>query len=292
MSNISLDRNLVPGQEVEILIRMTIFGEEVEDTVKILPPPAPPLVSKLKGIKMKVAIKDRLIGGDNRVFNCNAYKKKGALSENRYLLFVRLNSNKKKGELQPDDKVIINFPGAGLNSVQGVRVKQNKEGKSGAHFSVNNSFSPSPNSSTIISGTVQELERKIKQRDITVELPDSLLKTLVSEKPTSPPKKGNVEDIVVFAYKQFNGPNKASIKYRIMDGDEKQIDLKNPPPRSDVVQFIGKKSKTKSFILNDEKGEKVLCYIAIARYVYNGENWIGEWLQVNDSGNVIFGRAE
>jgi hypothetical protein len=291
MSNISLDKNLVPGQEVEVLLRMTIFGEEVEDTIKIPVPQAPLLVNKLKGIKMTVAIKDRLIGGDNRVFNCNAYKNKKSLSENRYLLYVRLNSNKKKGELQPDDKVIINFPGAGLNSVQGVRTKQNKELKNAVHFSVNKDFSPNPSSSTTISGTVQELERKIKQRDITVELPDGLLKTLVSEKPTSPPKKGNVEDIVIFAFKQFNGPNKASIKYRIMDGDEKEINLKNPPPRSDVVQFVGKKSKTKSFVLNDEKGEKVLCYIAIARYIYDGENWKGEWLQTNNSGNVIFGKA-
>lgn len=292
MSNISLDRNLVPGQEVEVLIRMTIFGEEVEDTIKFIPPPAPPLVNKLKGIKLRSENRDKYQTGNNKTFNFNQYLKKENISENRYKFLMVLTNPKGVGDLASEDDVIINCAEAGFTNVQAVVLPGNSKKKKFLYVSINKASQPSSNKDLSTSGTVQEFKKKIKIRDITVELPDSLIKSLVSEKPTSPPKKGNVEDIVVFAFKQFNGPNKSSIKYKIMNNDEKVLDLQTAPPRSDVVEFIGKKSNKKSFTLNDEKGEKILCYIAIARYTYDGENWKGEWLQTNESNNVIFGKAE
>jgi hypothetical protein len=293
MSNISLDKNLVPGQEVEILLRMTIFGEEVEDTIKIPVPQAPPLVNKLKDIKLKIENRDKYVVGNNKTFNFNKFKKfTTELSKTRYKFLMVLTNPKAVGDLAADDDIIINCAEAGFTNVQGVVLPGNSKKKNYVYASISKNNLPLKNLDTNTSGTIQEYKKKIKIRDVTVELPDSLIKSLVSEKPTPSPQKGNVQDIVIFIFKQFSGPNKSSIKYKIMDGDEKVIDLKNPPPRSDVVEFIGKKSHKKSFILNDEKGEKILCYIAIARYINNGTGWSGEWLQTNESNNVIFGRAE
>ena len=291
-NNLSLDKNLIPGQTVEFLVQMTIFEDDVDNELQLIVPQAPPLVNKLKGIKLKVQNRDKYKTGTNKTFNFNKYKEKEDISNNRYKLLLVLTNPKGVGDLASEDDVIINCAEAGFTNVQGVVLPANSKRKNYVYLSVNKSNRPPVSIDTNTSGTVQEYNKKIKIRDVTVELPEALTKSLISEKPTTPPQKGNVQDIVVFAYKQFNGSNKSSIKYKIMNDDEKEIDLQNPPTRSDVHDFIGKKSNKKSFTLNDEKGEKVLCYIAIARYTYGGNEWKGEWLQTNNSGNVIFGRAE
>jgi hypothetical protein len=292
MSNISLDKNLIPGQKVEVLLRMTIFGEEVEDTLNIETPQAPPLVNKLKGIKLKVENRDKYVVGNNKTFNFNKFKKIENISNTRYKFLMVLTNSKGAGDLAADDDIIINCAEAGFTDVQGVVLPGNSKKKNYVYASISKNNLPSKDLDTNTSGTIQEYKKKIKIRDITVELPESLTKSLVSEKPTTPPQKGNVQDIVIFAYKQFSGSNKSSIKYKLMNSSEQEINLKNPPARVDIVEFVGKKSNKKSFTINDEKGEKVLCYIAIARYVSDGNGWKGEWLQTNESGEVIFGRAE
>lgn len=299
MSNISLNSNLNPGDYIEFMIEMNIFGEEVDDVLNFTVPQAPPLVSKLKGIKLVVENKDQYKVGNNKTFNFNKYTKKENVSDGRYKFLMILTNSKGVGDLAPDDDVIINCSDAGFTNVQAVVMPGDSKKKNYVYVSINKTTQPSPPTDLTTSGTIQEYKKKIKVRNITVKLPEAIMgnskegkvPSLISEVST-PPKKGNVEDIVVFAYKQFNGPNKASIKYKLMDDSEAEINLKNPPSRSDIAKFRGKASHTKSFTLNDEKGEKILCYIAIARYTYDGSNWKGDWLQTNDSGNAIFGKAE
>jgi hypothetical protein len=299
MPNISLDSNLNPGNYIEFMIEMNIFGEEVDDVLNFTVPQAPPLMNKVKGIKLIVENKDEYKLGNNKTFNFNKYYKKENVSSGRYKFLMVLTNPKGVGNLAPDDDVIINCSDAGFTDVNAIIMRVDNQKKNYVYVSIDKDIQPSPTSDSTTSGTVQEYKKKIKTRKVTVQLPPSIIgdsktgkvPSLISEVST-PPKKGNIEDIVVFTYKQFNGPNKASIKYKLMDDSESEINLKNPPPRSDVVKFRGKESHSKSFTLNDEKGEKVLCYVAIARYRYDGDNWKGEWLQTNDSDNVIFGKAE
>ena len=203
-----------------------------------------------------------------------------------------LTANKVPGSLSAGDDIIINCSEAGLNNVTGVVLPGDSKKKNYLFVSINKTNQPSSNKDLSTSGTVQEYNKRIRNRKVTVELPEGFNKRLVSEVSAPAPKKGNVEDIVIFAYKQFNGRNKASIKYNLMNSGEDDIDLKVPPARSKVLDFIRKVSNSKTFTINDEKGQKLLFYIAIARYTYSGEGWKGEWLQVDDSKNVIWGRVD
>ena len=290
MANLSIDRNLDPGQNIEFQLALTLFGEEVYDVLSLTVPNAPTLVNKLKNIEMRVSNRDKYIFGNNKRFSFVKYKKFGDVSPSRYKFLMVLASDKNVGDLAPDDEVVINCPDAGFVNVQGIILADSNKRKKFVYASINKNIQPLTNQDLNTSGTVQEYRKKIKIRDITVSVPQDFLKTLVSEKPTTPPKKGNVEDIIIFAYKQFNGPNKSSIKYKLMINDS-EINLKNPPIRTQVLQYRGQRSYKKSFTLNSENGERVLCYIAIARYTYDGEEWKGEWLQTNDSDEVIWGRA-
>jgi hypothetical protein len=292
MSNISIDKNLIPGEEIEFRVEMNIFGEEVEDYFKFVVPNAPPLVNKVRKVSLKIENKDEFRSGDNKTFNFNQYVKKASISKDRYELLIVLTANKVPGSLSAGDDIIINCSEAGLNNVTGVVLPGDSKKKNYLFVSINKTNQPSSNKDLSTSGTVQEYNKRIRNRKVTVELPEGFNKRLVSEVSAPAPKKGNVEDIVIFAYKQFNGRNKASIKYNLMNSGEDDIDLKVPPARSKVLDFIRKVSNSKTFTINDEKGQKLLFYIAIARYTYSGEGWKGEWLQVDDSKNVIWGRVD
>lgn len=291
MATVSIDKDLSPGEKVRFRIELTIFGEEVDSDFKFIVPNAPPLLSKVKGITTKVKNYLEYLTGNNKNYNFSKYKKKENISENRYKLLVVLNSNKVPGDLAPEDDVLINCTEAGFTNVPAVVLPNESSKPNYLYLSVSKTNQPSAAIDTSTTGTVTEIKKKIKKRKITVTIPKSLLKSLVSEKPTTPPQRGNVQDIIVYAYKQFDGPNKSSIKYKLMSNDE-EVGLKNPPQRSSVIEYVGKESYSKTFTLNDEKGSKIICYVAVARYVYNGSEWNGEWLQVNRSGDVIWGKAE
>lgn len=291
MSTISIDKDLAAGEGVAFRLEVTLFGETVEDTFDLIVPNAPHLVSRLKGIKATSENKDEYRTGANKSYGFNKYKKKEDISTNRYKLLVVLNANKVPGDLAPEDEVLINCAEAGFTNVPAIVLPSNSRRKNYLYLSVNKSNTPSSNLDTNTTGNITEIKKKIKKRKVTVTVPKEFMKSLVSEKPTTPPQKGNVEDIIIFAYKQFDGPNKSSIKYKLMVNDS-QVNLKTPPTRSTILEYREKSSYSKLFNLNDENGSKILCYIAIARYTYDGDDWKGEWLQTNSSDEVIWGKAE
>ncbi len=291
MSTISIDKDLSPNDKVKFRLELTIFGEEVDEEFELKVPAAPHLVSKLKGISASVENKDEYRTGTNKSYGFSKYKKKENISSSRYKLLLVLNRDRVPSELSTEDDVLINCAEAGFTNVPAVILPNESSRKNYLYLSVSRTNQPSANIDTNTTGTVTEIKKRIKKRKITVSVPESFLKSLVSEKPTTPPEKGNVQDIIIFAYKQFNGPNNSSVKYKLMSNDD-EINLKNPPPRSSVQEDIQKRSKDKLFTINDENGNKVVCYIAVARYTYNGDEWKGEWLQTNESGQVIWGRAQ
>lgn len=290
MAKLSIDKNLNPGDVVDFEMDINIFGESLSQQFNFTTPKAPPLISKVKNINTKIENRDRYVTGNNKNFGFSKYKRKPDISDNRYELLVILNADKVPGDLAADDDVLINCSEAGLNNVPAIVLGRNNKRKNYLYLSVSKNNLPSSNLDLSTTGTITEIKKKIKIRDVTVTLPEKFIDSLISEKPTTPPKNGNVEDIVIFAYKQFNGPNKSSIKYKLMINDN-EINSKRPPQRSDIVEYRGKRSYTKNFTLNDNSGQRIICYVAIARYIYNGENWNGEWLQTDRSDNVIWGKA-
>lgn len=292
MSSISIDKDLSAGDEVKFRVEVTLFGETVEDIFDLGVPNAPHLVSKLKNIKMTVENKDEYRTGTNKNYGFNQFKKfNQLLSPNRYKFLVVLNANKVPGDLSPEDDVVITCAEAGFTSVPAVVLGEANKRKNYLYLSINTLYQPSKNLDTNTTGTVTEIKKKIKKRKVTVEVPEEFLKSLVTKQTPNAPRKGDVEDIIIFAYKQFDGENKSSIKYKLMSNDE-IIDFKTPPERSSVSQYRGVRSASKLFTLNDQNGSKIICYITVARYTYTGSQWVGEWLQVNSSGNVIWGRAQ
>ncbi len=289
---ITVDKNLDPGTIVTFRLDITIFGEAVDGEFDLPVPNAPILISKLKGINAKIENKDEYRTGNNKSYGFNKFKKfNELLSPNRYKFLVVLNSNKVPGDLAPEDDVVITCAEAGFSSTPAIVLSAANKRKNYLYLSISTSNQPSQNLDNSTVGTVTEIKKRIKKRKITVEVPQEFMRSLVSEKTPGPPTKGNVEDIIVFAYKQFDGENKSSIKFKSMANDE-IINLKNPPERSSVIDYREKRSYSKLFTLNDENGSKIICYVAVARYTYTGSEWKGEWLQVNESGNVIWGRAQ
>lgn len=292
MSTISIDKDLSAGEEIGFRLEIKLFEEEVDTTFDMFIPNAPHLVSKLKGIKVNVESKDEYRTGDNKSYGFNKYKKFNQLiSPNRYKLLIVLNADKVPGDLATEDEVLINCAEAGLTNVPAIVLPSNSSRKNYLYLSVSASALPSSNQDTNTTGNVTEVKKKVKKKKITVNVPKEFMKSLISEKPTTPPQNGNVEDIIIFAYKQFDGPNKSSIKYKLMVNDA-EVNIKNPPNRSTVLEYREKSSYSKLFNLNDKDGSKIICYIAIARYIYDGNDWKGDWLQTNASNEVIWGKAE
>ena len=289
MSKISLDKDLTPGEKVEFDLELTIFGETLSRQISFLVTNAPPLANKQSDkLKLTVENKDEYSTGNNKSYGFNKFKKFTTnISPTRYKFLVILNSDKIPGDLSPEDDVLITCAEAGFTNVPAVVLPSENKRKNYLYLSISTANQPSKTSDTSTVGTVTEVKKRIKKRKITVNA-ICFRNTLVSK--SVPLKKGSVEDIIVFAYKQFEGENKASIKYKLM-GDDSEINLKTPPVRSKVAEDRGKYTKTKMFKLNDENGSKILCFVAIARYTYDGDNWKGEWLQTNEENNVIWGRA-
>lgn len=297
MASLTIGRKLNPNEELNLGIQVSLFGEQVEAIFDpIVVPRACPLMSKYSNIKLKVENKTKTITGDNKVFNLTKYRKIGNAGKNKYKLRLIISNNKSIGDLAPDDNVIITCSNAGLNNVPAIVL--NSDGKLNyVDLAINNSYNLNNNSGNG-PGTVTEVQKKIKEQDITVSLnmgdpKKSFANTyLVAEKSIKTLKKGNVEDIIIYAYKQFKEGTRSTTKYKLMINDE-EINLKTPPKKNDIIEY----QKTpdvykKSFKVNDAEGQKILCYVAIARYIYNGTSWEGEWLQTNASNEVIWGQAK
>lgn len=285
MAELSIPEKLNPNSKLDLELEVIMFGESVSYSFpSITVPKAAPLMSKVKGLNLKMENRERLLTGNNKSFSFNKYKIMEDISQNRYKLLLVLTAEKIPGDLAVNDDVAIN--GSGLNNVVGIVLSIKDAKRNYVYLSVNKSSKPNVQNG----GTITEINKRVSVKDVRVVLPDTVIEGLVSEKPRTSAEKGNIRDIPIFAYKQFNGKNTAAIKYKLMNND-KEINLKSPPVIADVVDYIGRKTYDKSFKINDEAGQNILCFVAIARYIYDGTKWNGEWLQINSSKDVIWGRA-
>lgn len=294
MSRVSLNKDLEPKDKVTFRLEVTLFGEEVDDMFDMVVPRAAVLMSTQKNIRMKAEDREKYIPqtGPGKNYNFSKYRiSNNNIGSNKYRLLTVLNNEKKAGELEVGDEVLVTC--ANLTQVPAVVVAGASKRKKYVYLAISKSqtISPSSNTAGNANGTFAEVKKIKKIRKITIELNKSVLDDLMAKKVGNSLSKGNVEDILIFAYKQFNGVNKSSIKYKLMNNDA-IINLKNPPQHSAVVEWRRKTTAEKDFTINDEEGNKVLCYVAIARYIYDGTKWNGEWLQTDKDGDVIWGQAK
>lgn len=292
MSRISIDKPLAPGQKITFSVDMSFFGYSRVEPFTITVPRAAPLLSKVNNIivtNKKGPEREKIKG--NYAFD--RYVKGESLNANFYVLKVRLVNPKNANELSPGDIINLNSNDpklAALKNKNYTIIRDNNKNKSYVSLRVNKTDQPTVASGTVTSSSLQEIVGTVKTRRYTVTLPKKVFDGLVTERDITKANatKGMVEDIPIFAFKRFQGKDSASIKKKLMNSFA-DISEREPPDRSNVVEFIGKPSYTKEFVINDE--DKFIFYVSIARYIYNGNNWDKEWLQKNVSRLAIWGKA-
>jgi hypothetical protein len=120
---------------------------------------------------------------------------------------------------------------------------------------------------------------------------DKIQRTTIVSAITQPDKlslinQDNVKDILIFTYtRTTDNPNATEQKYLLMGPGQTQVSESSPPQYSSVSSMIGKIATT--FETDDINLPIFNIYVAIARYVNNGNNWTGSWLQT-ENGNAIW----
>lgn len=291
MSSISIDKPLAPGQKANFTIDMTFYGysKTMEFTIEV--PNAAPLLSRVDNIVLENKAgppKEKTKGN----YGFSRYEVKSNISNTTfYRLLIKLNNSKIANQLQPGDK--INFISsdpklAALNNKNYEIIKDSNSNPRYVMLKVDRSDRPTQNLANA-SGSLQEITGTIKTRRYTITIPNKVFNGLISERiPGKAAKEGMVEDITIYAFKRFKDTNKASIKRKLMTTGS-EINEKTPPDRSDVLDFRGKKSYSRLFDLDEEN--KFIFYVAIARYIYDGEKWTKQWVQTDSSDRVIWGKA-
>ena len=291
MSSISIDKPLSPGQKATFVVDMAFYGYSKKMEFTIEAPNAAPLLSRVDNIVLESKEgppKDKTKGN----YGFSRYEVKSNITNTTfYRLLIKLNNAKVANQLQPGDK--INFISsdpklAALNNKNYEIIKDSNSNKNYVMLKVNRSDRPTQNIANA-SGSLQEITGTIKTRRYTVTIPNKVFNGLISERiPGKAAKEGMVEDIPIYAFKRFKDTNKASIKRQLMI-NENEINEKIPPDRSDVLDFRSKKSYSNLFDLGEKN--KFIFYVAIARYIYDGEKWTKQWVQTDSSDNVIWGKA-
>jgi hypothetical protein len=290
MSSLSIDKNLDPNKKITFRVEMSFFGYGKNMEFDFDTPNAAPLLSRIENITLKNekgADREKTKGN----YGFSKYSKGGDIGGGFYKLKILLNSAKQANQLEPGET--INFVSsdsklAQLNNKNFQIIKDTNKDARYVYLRVSNSFQPTQANGSA-SGSLQEITGSIKTRKYTVSIPKEVLDGLVTELLPGPKKGGMMEDIPIFAYKRFKGNNSAGVKRKLMVNDN-EVNDKNPPDRDTVIKYRGQKSYSTNFDINDK--ENFIFYVAIARYIYNGETWKKEWVQTNSSDEAIWGKAK
>lgn len=140
----------------------------------------------------------------------------------------------------------------------------------------------------------------VKKNQVSVKMDSAIVDGLV--------RVGNVHDILVFAYRQFDGPLNSKVKrYYLKDVPEKSNEFlvkDNPLSYSQAKQLFFNNNKQRSNFttvrFDPKQGKKFIIYATVVRYIKTGGEWEplqrdGEipngWLQLNTENAPIWGRA-
>lgn len=295
MSNINIDKNITPHEKITFQVTMEFYGYSQVREFQFRAPKACPQLNKLNNVFLeKGNVRNNKV--TSKTYNFTKYTKVGKIDNNFYRLKVLMTGAKASNELVPGEKVIFTSSGklAALNGKTFTVIKSNDNNINPKiiHLKVNKDYQPNPNPTAPYtntqSGSLQEVNRIEKIQRIKVIPPEIVFDGLVKQIDIGAPKKGNVDDIIVYAYKQFEGNNSAQAVRKLML-DDSEINEKKPPSRQTVLEYRKARSYAKDFKIDDDK--TIICYISVARYTYNGTGWTAEWLQQNKLDQAIWARA-
>jgi hypothetical protein len=292
-------------------LRFAIEGEAYEEVAvsqsfQIKVPPACPLMSK-EEIELTVGRPFDEYGGVGGEFKFSKFSKQPHNRVGYYKLRILLKDAKDRKDLKKGDKVRIFSSSSLLDNLKGTEIGReytilqsglSQTGKTWVlDIEVPNFRALGADSGSVDpeNSFVREVQPKRILSSFTVKISkDKVFDNLINVKSpvTGTPVKA-VRDIPIYAFKNYDKENTAKIpKYLMLNGNKNLtiVDEKTPPAYStNLLQYANGPSFTNNFYIDSKPN--FLFYVAIARYYLRDGKWRGEWLQINKSEKVIWGRA-
>lgn len=160
---------------------------------------------------------------------------------------------------------------------------------------------------------VMENERVATKNTFEISMAQSIVDTLIKKISVDNNKntrQGSVQDIIVYAYEQYDGSRNSKVKRKYLtngttanpdsDGDPNVTNDPNELSYEDIKKYNllnnGEQKSNFEVKFNPRKGKKVIIYATIIRYAYASDlkgssQWVGEWLQTNQDDQPIWARA-
>lgn len=313
-----LDKQLSPNKEYSFRVNLNLGGEGVfSRTLTFKSPPAVPLMSRLgnnftykilreageKVPSTKTWQADRFkkvrVGGSEciqlrLVEDNDGYQE---LSVGTKIKFQTQSSNFLSGLHNTEAPVVSRVKNNENRTLVTLKITKARWDAINRPIDVGQDLtSPSNNAISLTT------KRVVKKNQVSVALDKSIVDGLV--------KIDNVHDILIFSYRQYDGPlNSKAKRYYLKDIPEKSDNLlvrENPLSYSLAKQLFFSNNKQKynfSDIRFDPKnGKKFIIYATVVRYVRSSDGtWAAlerteqelpnGWLQLNTDNEPIWGRA-
>jgi len=304
-----LDKELSPDKNVKFVINVVLGDIEIESRIfNLQVPTAAPLMSRIgKDFTYKILVEEGEKVTKSKSWNIERYKKIKIGSSFCIQLRLQEDDGGYK-DLNKKDKPKVTFNTAGsaylsaLNNQKGTFVEKtrNSSGDTLVTFQITQSQWNSISTAKDVGQAVSPSTHRITLQSTTVAKKTSFRITTSKDNVGNKLIRiGNVHDILVFSYRQYDGDlnSKVKRKYLGVDGVVQNDEVDN----TKTLTY----SKAKDLYLRDNKqilnftkrydpkdGKKFIVYASIVRYIKKSDgSWDGEWLQVNNNDEPIWARA-
>ena len=303
-----LEKELSPDKIVKFVINVFLGDIEVDSRVFNLPvPTAAPLMSRIgKDFTYKILVEEGEKVTNSKSWKIERYQKVKIGSS--FCIKLRLQEDNNYQDLNKKDKPKVTFNTSGstflsvLNNQKGTFVEKTKNnaGDVFVTFQITQSQWNSISTAKDVGQSVNPDTHRITLESTSIAKKTSFRITTSKDNIGNKLIRiGNVHDILVFSYRQYNGElnSKVKRKYLGADGVVQNDEVDN----SKTLSY----SKAKDLYLNNDKqilnftkrydpkdGKKFIVYASIVRYIRKSDgSWDGEWLQVNNNDEPIWARA-
>ncbi len=303
-----LEKDLSPDKIVKFVINVSLGDIEVDSRVFNLPvPTAAPLMSRIgKDFTYKILVEEGEKVTNSKSWKIERYQKVKIGSS--FCIKLRLQEDNNYQDLNKKDKPKVTFNTSGstflsvLNNQERTFVEKTKNnaGEVFVTFQITQSQWNSISTAKDVGQSVNPDTHRITLQSTSIAKKTSFRITISKDNIGNKLIRiGNVHDILVFSYRQYNGElnSKVKRKYLGVDGVVQNDEVDN----SKTLSY----SKAKDLYLNNDKqilnftkkydpkdGKKFIVYASIVRYIRKSDgSWDGEWLQVNNNDEPIWARA-
>jgi hypothetical protein len=303
-----LNRDLSPDKIIKFVINVVLGDIEVDSRIFTLPvPTAAPLMSRVgKDFTYKILQEEGAKVTKSKSWNIERYQKIKIGSS--FCIKLKLQEDNDYKDLNKKDKpqVTFNTSGStflsGLNNKKGTFVEKTKNnaGDLLATFQIGQSEWNAISTGNNVGQNVNPNNHRITLQSTSVAKKTSFRITTSKDNIGNKLiRTGNVHDILVFSYRQYNGELNSKVKRRYLgvDGVVQNDEVNN----SKTLSY----SKAKDLYLKNDKqilnftkrydpkdGKKFIVHATIVRYIRKSDgSWEGSWLQVNNNEEPIWARA-